>query len=64
MDLSPIIALIPTEILTIISYVVAIASAAAAVLPKVLDESGTPYKIIRAIIDTLAINFGNAKNAK
>ncbi len=42
--------------------VIAAAAAAAAVLPK--GEEGSVWAMVRKVIDFLAINFGQAKNAK
>jgi hypothetical protein len=41
--------------------VIAAASAASAALPK--PTPGTWYAVFRGLIDLLACNFGNAKNA-
>lgn len=40
---------------------VAVAAAAAAALPK--PTRGTWYAVFRGVIDLLACNFGNARNA-
>lgn len=42
-------------------YLVAIA---ATKLPKATPTSATWYKVIRALVDFAAANFGNAKNEK
>lgn len=42
--------------------IIATASTLSAALPKATP--GTWYAVVRGIIDLLAINFGNAKNAK
>jgi hypothetical protein len=41
--------------------VIATAAGSAAVLPK--PSQGTWYAVFRGVIDLLAANFGNAKNA-
>jgi hypothetical protein len=41
--------------------IIAFAASAATVLPK--PEPGTWYAVLRGVIDLLACNFGNAKNA-
>lgn len=52
----------PTDVITYATYAIAAAAAAAAVLPQ--GKPGTTWFIIRNIIDALAINMGNAANAK
>ena len=44
------------------TVVISAASAAAAVLPQ--GKPGTAWYVIRKAIDFLAMNFGNAANAK
>lgn len=51
-----------TEYMQYIPYVVAAASAAAATLPP--GKEGSVWFTVRKVIDFLAVNFGNAKNAK
>jgi hypothetical protein len=41
--------------------VISCAAAAAAVLPK--PNPGTWFAVVRGVVDVLACNFGNAKNA-
>ena len=41
--------------------VISLASASSATLPKATP--GTWYAVLRGVIDLLAVNFGNAKNA-
>jgi len=49
-------------VITDAPYAIAAASAAAAVLPP--GKPGSKWAAVRAAIDWLAINIGNAKNAK
>lgn len=50
-------------ILATASVFIAGFAAIAAVLPKATDTSPTWWKYLRGVIDFVAINFGNAKNA-
>lgn len=67
MDLTPILALISPEVITTISSILAIIGSFAVVatkLPVANPDSPMWYKIVRAVVDVIAMNFGNAKNAK
>lgn len=55
-------AAILSAITTYAPMVVSAASAASAVLPQ--GTSGSFWSGVRSVIDVLALNFGNAKNAK
>jgi hypothetical protein len=49
------------DVVTYASYAIAAAAAAAAVLPQ--GKPGSAWYAARSIIDALAMNFANAKNA-
>lgn len=66
MDYSAITNLLSPEALAIVSTVCTIAytvALAATKLPKATAESSTAYKVVRALVDFIAANYGNAKNA-
>jgi len=50
-----------TAVVQYAPYVIAAASAATAVLPQ--GSPGSAWATVRSMIDLLAMNFGNAKNA-
>ena len=67
MDFSALTSLLSPEVLAVISTVCTIGytvAIAATKLPKATETSSTAYKIVRAIVDFVAANFGNAKNAR
>jgi hypothetical protein len=67
MDYSAITGLLSPELLAIISGVCTVAytiALAATKLPPATAASSTFYKVARAIVDFIAANYGNAKNAK
>lgn len=53
--------LIPTDVMHYVTAAISIASILAAFLPKGTD--GSVWFYIRKVIDVLAQNYGNAKNA-
>ena len=65
MDYSAITGLLSPEILSTISYICTVCytiALAATKLPKATETSATWYKVVRALVDFVAANFGNAKN--
>lgn len=55
----------PADIVTAAATFVPMAVTAAAAAAAVLPQAGPPWWIAaRTLIDVLALNFGNAKNAK
>ena len=65
MDFTAITNLLSPEVLSILSTIGAIAYAiavAATQLPKATEDSSIAYKVVRAIIDFIAANYGSAKN--
>lgn len=67
MDFSAITSLLSPEVLTVLSTIGTIAytvALAATKLPVATAESSTAYKVIRAIVDFVAANYGNAQNKK
>ena len=48
-------------VITYAPVAIAVAAAGAAALPK--GTPGTPWFVARQVLDVIALNFGNAKNA-
>jgi hypothetical protein len=50
-----------TQVMDYVAYVIAAAAAVAALTPNTWDNA--VLKLVRSLVDALALNVGNAKNA-